>query len=547
MPTIELDHLSFSFTDRPLLEHVSLRVGDGERACLVGPNGSGKTTLLRLVAGSLTPDAGTAAVTGTHHATPEHLPDVLTADGTVQDHLDRCCAPLLDVAARFEAATAALADGGAAPDLVATYDRLLAAMTALGVWSLSARTDELLAGLGLPQLTDEGRARPLATLSPGQARRLELVATLLASPEVLLLDEPTNHLDGDAVQFLVRLLQGRTGPLLFASHDRAFIDDVATVVLDLDTAAWQALATARGEGGLPGVQACAGTYSDYLVAKQQARAAHEALHQSQQATTRAVRAHRHASTAIARGGVRLAEAQGKAKKFFADRAQATSVRRTRDDDRRLEALARVEVRKPRHLELHLALDPVPARPGLAVMARRATVDRRLAPTTLDLAHGERLLVTGPNGAGKSTLLSWIALGRAPVGATSSGTVVVDGRVGVVPQRLPSPGDPGMNAATWRGGGGNLGAGLLHPSLWATPVPELSAGNQRRAQLALATRGAPELLVIDEPTNYLDLDAVEALEAALAGWNGTLVVASHDRWLIKRWPGRRLHLEGCVER
>ncbi len=542
MPAIDIDDLTFSHTDTPLLEHVTIHVGDGERACLVGPNGCGKSTLLHLVTGALTPEHGTVRVHGLRgeHAPP--VPDVQAWRDTVGAYLDRCCTPLLRLAARFETATAALADDGAAPDLVAEYDELLARMTALDVWSLAARTDELLAGLGLPQLADDGRARAVRTLSPGQAGRLELVGTLLASPEVLLLDEPTNHLDDDAVQFLVRLLQGRTGPLLFASHDRAFIEEVATVVLDLDTATWQALATARGEGALPGVHASAGAYSAHLEAKARDREAHRALHASQQATKRSLRAHQHESRAIARGGVRLAEAQGKARKFFADRAQATSVRRTRDDDRRLERLARVEVRKPRHLALHLALEPVPTRPGLAVMARRATVDGRLAPTTLDLAHGEHLLVTGPNGSGKSTLLGWMTRGTPPEGAAASGELTVDGRIGVVPQRLPAPGDPGLDPATWRDGLGERGAGMLHPSLWTTPVPELSAGNQRRAQLALATADTPEVLVIDEPTNYLDLDAVEALETALAHWNGALVVASHDRWLIERWAGRRLHLE-----
>ena len=103
------------------------------------------------------------------------------------------------------------------------------------------------------------------------------------------------------------------------------------------------------------------------------------------------------------------------------------------------------------------------------------------------------------------------------------------------------GDPGFTREVWTEGIGERGSGMLHPSMWRTRIDELSAGNQRRAQLALALHEAPSFLVIDEPTNYLDLDTVEALERALSEWTGTLIIASHDRWLIEHWAGRRLNL------
>lgn len=545
MPAITLTDLSFSFTAEPLLAGITLTVGDGERACLVGPNGCGKTTLLRLIAGDLVPDSGTVRAP---RAAP--VPDALAMDGSVGDYLDAAAAPLRALIARFEAAGAALAERPDETALARDYDELLAAVTAADAWGLETRIEETLAGLGLAALTGPGgRARDLAELSPGLRGRLALAATLLTRPAVLLLDEPTNHLDEEAIAFLVRTLRGWTGPVLLTSHDRAFLDDVATCVLDLDTAPWQALLTAAGGGRVPGIQRCAGTYSDYLADKARARASHERIHAAQQEDKRALRAHRRESETIghygtahhhgARTEIRMS------RKFYADRASSASTRRRRNDDRRLEALAAVEVRRPRSYRLRIDPPPVAAREGLALTARAAAVPGRLAPVTLDLRAGEHLLVTGPNGCGKTTLLRWAATGAPPT-AESTGALTALGRVAVVPQRLPRPGDPGLDEATWESGIGPIGSGVLHPAHWSRCVGELSAGNQRRVQLAVAFAAAPEILMVDEPTNYLDIDSIEALEAGLAAWNGTLLVASHDRWLIDHWTGSRLRLEGAAD-
>ena len=542
MPTITLNDLTFSYTAEPLLDRITLHIGDGERACLVGPNGCGKSTMLRILAGHVTPDRGSATIDGVPAGAPPRLPDVVTFSGSVEEYLNAALAPLRDLVTRFDDVAIALAEAPDAPGLAHEYDTLLARMTAADVWSLDARADETLAGLGLAQLAGSGRGRQMGTLSPGQRTRVALAAVLLARPSVLLLDEPTNHLDDDAVRYLTGVLWEWSGPVLIASHDRAFIDDVATVIYDLNTASWQAVATADGAGRLPGAYRCSGGYADFLAAKDRARASHGELHAGQQAAKSSVRAHRESSRRIARGGARLAAAEGVSKKFFSDRAAATAVRRTRNDDRRLEALAEKEVRKPRRYALRMDLADAPDRAGLAISARSAAVAGRLAPVTLDLSYGEHLLVTGGNGAGKSTLIDWIVTGQPPAGARASGSVSRARGLAAVPQRLPRLGDAGFTEDVWRGGVGEIGTGVIHPSMWVTPIPELSAGNRRRAQLALVAAGDPEILLVDEPTNYLDLDTVEALEDALQGWNGTLVVASHDRWLIEHWRGRRLHLE-----
>ncbi|WCV10519.1 ATP-binding cassette domain-containing protein [Corynebacterium silvaticum] len=416
-------------------------------------------------------------------------------------------------------------------------------MSSPDVWSIDARIDETLAGLGLPQLASAGRSRHLSSLSPGQRVRLELTALLVSRPDVLVLDEPTNHLDKDGSNFLVRMLMDWSGPVILASHDRAFINKVATVIYDLDIASWQALATASGLDAIPGAYRCQGNYSDYLVAKTQAREAHKQLHSSQQVEKRSIQAHRATSQNIAQGGSHMKTATGMARKFYSDRAASTAVRRIRNDDRRLDDLSNREVRKLRTYDLRLDFADAPAQTGVAVSARNATLPHRLQEVTFDLMHGEHLLITGPNGAGKSTLVNWIAAGTPPTTAHSdaSGTITRDDRLVLIPQRLPQQGDPGFTETVWNEGIGQMGTGIIHPSMWNTPVPALSAGNQRRAQIAVAVAEQPAILLIDEPTNYLDLDTIEAFEDAISEWAGTLVIVSHDQWLIDKWRGKRLCL------
>ncbi len=535
MPAIILDAVSFSYGSRPVLDHVSLCVSSGERAFLVGPNGVGKSTLVRILAGELTPDSG-RVVSG---VVPQRLPDPESFTGSVAQFLDSVLMPLKKLLARFEQLAQAIASGR--DDCSSDYDHVLAQLNSLDVWSLDGRVNHALDGLGLAEFTESGSDRLLMTLSPGQRARLKLAALLIVRPEVLVLDEPTNHLDREAISFLTDAVKNWEGPVLATSHDRVFIEDTATVIYDLDISVWQELAKNDG-AEMVGVYRNAGNYTDYLAAKAIAREKHQQIHAAQQAEKRGLREHRHESMKIARGGVRLEMAVGKEKKFFMDRAAATSVTRTRHDDVRLARLAQRELRKPRHYDLQFPVLESGLESGLAVSARAAAVAGRLAPVTFDLCRGEHLLVTGANGAGKSTLLNWITAGSPPAETVCSGTITRDGPIGAVPQRLPAESDPGFGERTWTAGIGEAGKGILHPSMWSVSIPHLSAGNQRRAQLSIALAARPAVLVIDEPTNYLDLETMNALEEALRTWRGTLIVASHDRWLIDHWHGHRLHLE-----
>ena len=536
MPAISFSCVSFSYSSEPLLENISLTVSDGERVCVVGPNGSGKSTLLRLATGELSPDRGTVTVPD-HQGLP--TPDSSEpATTTIESFLDAVCAETLDALDRFERMSETIAqDGVETGSLAEDYDSLLTRLEVLDAWNLPARRAEALAGLGLGQVD---ASRLVSSLSPGQRGRLELAALLLSSGQALMLDEPTNHLDAGSSSYLSEMMASWPGPVLFTSHDRAFIDEVATAVVDLDTAPWQALATAAGNSGPMGVYRCSGRYSDYLVEKARARSSHHSLHQRQQEQRRSLTRHRRDSEIVGHRRATPRTEIRMARKFYADRAQRVSTRRQTQDDRRLEALASTEVRRPRSYDLQLRLAEPAPRTGTVVSARSAAVPGRLAPVTIDVMAGEHLLVTGANGSGKSTLLTWMGRRSAPT-QDSVGSLTVAGTVLQIPQHLPKLGDPGVDESVWTEGIGDRGRGALHPRLWNRPISELSDGNQRRVQLALAAAAGPEVLVVDEPTNYLDLDALEMLEASLRPWAGTLIVASHDRWLNEHWWGRRLHL------
>lgn len=573
---ISFFHTYFSYTSDSLLRDVSFVCSAGERLCVVGPNGSGKTTLLRLAQSQLCPDAGTVTtpVDGSisdrfpfvfesplpsASVSPPFIAEPLGHAGThdnagydsaspavagpsrvvsVGDLLDSTLRHPLGLRRRFDELTTRMSQATVTAKVAAQYDALLSEMEAFDVWTLESRVDAVLAGFGLGHID---RARTLDSLSPGQQARLRLACILLVRPPALVLDEPTNHLDSEARNFLATTMRSWQGPVLFTSHDRAFIDDVATGILDLDVAVWAALARSEGCDPGGGVHRNRGGYSDYLVEKRRARAAHAEIHESQRAEKRKIATHARDSAVVGHAGARSRTEIRMARKFYADRAQKVSSRRINDDARRLEQIARVEVEKPRLESFSISIPPVPrtSRAGktgtIAVSVRRASVPGRLSPVSFELAVGNHLLVTGTNGSGKSTLLRWIATSAAPT-ADSTGVVDVAAKRAYVPQDCCEPADLRRQEERPQG------KGLIHPRYATTPFSLLSSGNQRRVQLASAFARAPEILLVDEPTNFLDLDFIEALEEAFTAWNGTLIVATHDSWLIERWHGRHIHLQ-----
>lgn len=566
MSTIVFSHVFFSYGTLPVLTNVSFTCGPADRLVVIGPNGIGKSTLLGLASGTLQPDSGTVTApfpTPPELSPPDHHsgatqssqgsppPSVSPLAGdresrTVAQLIDAATSGIRGLAARFDFLTEHLARDPS-PDDEAEYDRVLAAMIARDAWTIDTRLEQTLEALDLGGLDC---SRPLASLSPGQRARLRLALTLVDRPEALVLDEPTNHLDTDGREHLAHTIDDWQGPVLMTSHDRAFIERTATALLDLDPTPWRAVAISKGEPADFGAYRVGGSYSDYLRDKAAARSRHTAIHADQQAEKRRLVSHQRDSTVVGHARFKPRTEIRMAQKYYADRAQTVSKRRINDDSRRLSVLAAHEVPKPRYDQGEFSFphpmrtttggtSPHPHAMGIALAVRGASVEGRLAPTSFEARYGEHLLVAGPNGSGKTTLLEWIARG-APSGA--HGCIDATSRVVLVPQVLPRPGDPLIPENAWYLGIGEAGKGFVPPAAWNRPLGELSAGNQRRAQLAFAARTDAQILVIDEPTNYLDLNALESLEEAMREWEGTLVISTHDEWLITRWWGRLHRLD-----
>ena len=529
MPSLVFTNVSFSYTT-PLLDSVSFECSSSERICVVGPNGAGKSTLLQLASGELQPDSGTISGTGVPAV-------ILRPEMPLSEVLSQATESTRTLLTRFATLSAELSIAEENSTIAAEYDRILHRLLAIDGWSLDATIAATMASLGLADLADQPD-RPVVSLSPGQQGRLQLAATTLSHPETLLLDEPTNHLDSQGITFLKSVVSNWPGPVLFASHDRDFINDVATSVVDLDTESWQAVALAAGKPLSNGVYQNRGNYQDFLEAKQLAHQRHVELHQQQQTEKRQLERHRADSKVVGHTKFKPRTESRIAKKFYADRAQQASTRRITNDDKRLSALSAVEVRKPRTPSFSFPLPPHKTDAGLVISVDEAMIPQRLAPVSFEVSAGEKLLITGPNGTGKSTLLRWLATATPPT-EDASGTVFCTPNARYLPQELPD------HYARSTLSLGELGKGFVNPRYWATPLSQLSLGNQRRAQLAQLLSDndrPPEVLLLDEPTNFLDLAALETLESALLAWPGTVVIISHDQWLIRKWPYARLDLD-----
>ncbi|AXK45984.1 ABC-F family ATP-binding cassette domain-containing protein [Brachybacterium saurashtrense] len=539
-PSLHLraDGLSFSYPDRRVLTDVSLVVPAGRPTGLLGENGSGKSTLLRVLAGELAPEAGGCAAPGPVGVLHQELRFGAEASLTevVADALER--SRRLERA--LEAAGEALAEAGAAPPAQAAqrYDALLAEATLADVWNAEWRAEEVLAGLGLAAVDP---ATALGLLSGGQRERLALAHLLIARPTTWLLDEPTNHLDDAGAAFLAAAVAAHPGPVLIASHDRAFLDDATAAQIDLDPAE----SPAGAEPG--GATVFTGGFSDHLLARFEARDRWEHRFRAEQEELAALRrAVKDAATVGHPGAAPRTEARA-AKKFYADRNAAVVSRRLREARERLDRLEREQVRKP-PAELHLTHLPAAGRreQGVQLAVSEVAVAGRLAPTSFRLSAGERLLITGANGTGKSTLLDVIAGRLAP----TSGTVDRPRGLRIGHLGQDDTAVPGRSVGAHLRAAAGLAPsddavpelfGLVHPRDLGRELTALSRGQLRRVMLAAVLLDPPELLVLDEPTNHLALVTATRLEAALQEWDGTVLLASHDRWLRRRWDGEVLEL------
>ncbi len=518
---LSLEGVTKSYGAQLVLNDVSLAVVPQSRIGLVGPNGVGKSTLLRLLAGLEQPEAGSVV------RDSSLLVGYLTQERDIEpgETLRAYLARRTGVAAaesELDRLTAALAHDPAA---AASYSEALELFLALGGADLDARARTVCAELGLSVELD----RPFAALSGGEAGRAALAAILLARFDVFLLDEPTNDLDFAGLQRLEQFVAGLAGGVVVVSHDRAFLDATVSRIAEIEP---------RSRS----VREWAGGWSDYAARRGQAR------DRAYAEFGRAEERRKHVTELLARRRTEARAGGGMADR----RGTHALMTKVRQAERAVERADRPE--KPfEPWELRLELE-AGERPGDLVAALEGAVVHRggfrLGPVDFDVAWGERVAVTGANGSGKSTLLEALlgdvalAAGRRRVGKR---TVIgaIDQRRAVYRDAEPLldvfRARTGSQAETARTLLAKFGLGAEHVG---RPAGSLSPGERTRAQLAELQVQRVNLLVLDEPTNHLDLEAVEQLEAALAGYEGSLVVVSHDRRFLEAvQPTRTISLGG----
>ncbi|MBN8443746.1 MAG: ATP-binding cassette domain-containing protein [Thauera sp.] len=497
MPLLSVENACLAFGHVDLLDHVSFQLDPGERVALIGRNGSGKSSLLRAVAGQATLDDGSVwRQSGLVTAyVPQEAEFDLERDvfATVADGLGVAARLLVD----YHAALVAVVEA-ASPEALARLDALQHAVEAAEGWRLNQRVEHMLARLGL------AADATVSSLSGGGVKRVALARALVAEPDLLLLDEPTNHLDLDGILWLEELIRDFRGAVVVITHDRVFLDNISTRIIELD----------RGK-----LASYPGRFSDY-----QRRKAEELESE--------------------------AKAAARFDKFLAQEEvwirKGVEARRTRNEGRvrRLEAL-RVEraARRDRLGNVNLAVDR--GEKSGQMVAELTHVTKRYGDRTVvrdfstRIMRGDRIGFIGPNGAGKTTLLKLILGDIEPdEGSVRRGTrqavAYFDQLRAQLDPELPlteviSPGSDFVEI-----GGekkhviGYLGDFLFAPQRARSPVKSLSGGERNRLLLARLFARPANVMVLDEPTNDLDIETLDLLEELLAGYDGTLFLVSHDR-------------------
>jgi ATP-binding cassette subfamily F protein 3 len=507
---LRLEEVGLTVGTRELLADASLHIHPGDRMGLVGANGTGKTSLLRLVMGEL--EAETGRVVRRGGAVFGYLPQkaVAGSERTVWAEARSGMAGLMALERQREEAAAAVAAG--APGAVHRQEEVDAAWKLAGGWAIDEKVGEVLHGLGFGP---EDWHRPCNTFSGGWQMRIALARVLLSEPDLLLLDEPTNHLDLAARSWLARFLAQWKGTLLVVSHDRWLLDRAINRIAEIR------------HGRLESFR---GNLTAWLAEKELREAQAVALHERQ--------------------GEEIAKLQG-----FIDRfgAKATKASQAKSREKKLERIERVELPEA-SFRARLTLPEAPGCSQEVLELRGADLgwdQPVLRGVDLLLLRGERVAVLGPNGTGKSTLLAGLA-GTLPLKAGRR-RVGKDVRIGVFRQDLAQaiPPDrsalehvlltaPGVLPERARSALGALGL-RGHDAM--RPIGELSGGEKARVVLAAFAVQPANVLLLDEPTNHLDAVTVDVLIQALSVFEGTLVLVTHDRYLVEKLANVLVRIEG----
>ena len=513
-PPLTVERLSFTWPNsRPALSHCNLQIPRPGLWMLVGTNGSGKSTLLRIMAGNDQEHLGETILSKGYTRGMLEQEPALDPEKTVKQVVEEAVQPLVDMLAQFDAVSARFAE----PD--ADFDALLAEQSQLqdqldrqDAWTLDARLETAMDALRCP-----AGDMQVKVLSGGERRRVALCRLLLTEPDILLLDEPTNHLDAESVAWLERHLQQYKGTVIAVTHDRYFLDNVAGWILELD----------RGYG-IP----WKGNYSSWLEQKQARLATEESGEVRRQKTLQR-------ELEWIRMSPKARQSKGKARITAYERLLGEDYEKQRED-------------------LQIYLPPGPRLGGVVFevkQLRKAVGDKLLIENlSLSIPPGSLVGVIGGNGAGKTTLLRMLAgLDQPDAGTVTVGQTVALGYVEQMRDALNG------EKTVWEeisGGNDNitLGKRKLNSRAYVAgfnflgtdqqkKVGMLSGGERNRVQLAKVLMHGANVLLLDEPSNDLDVNTMRALEEALENFAGCAIIVSHDRWFLDRVATHMLVFEG----
>ena len=508
MGSLKVIGLEKAYGIRTLFSHVNFEVQRGDKVGLVGANGTGKTTLMRILLGREEHDGGQIVMDRADTVGYVEQQAAFTHD-TLYDELRSAFSDLIALRAEKERMEHAIAAGAAGAEELAAYGNLVTRFEAMDGYDFESRIRRVAFGLGF---SEADLAKDVRHFSGGQTTRICLAKALLREPDFLFLDEPTNHLDIGMIEWLEKFLQSYRGGVLLISHDRYFLDRVATRILELDHAE---------------VTAYTGNYTHYMRVKNDRRAALLSAYEKQQAQIRKTEEY----ISRYRAGIKAKQARGR-------QSQLNRLERIvlPPEAARFKYFA---FTKPTECAQRVAeLEDITfAYPGGA---------RVLDRISLLIRKGDGVALIGENGVGKTTLLQ-ILVGELEAG----GRVKIGSRVKIGYFSQQHEGlDPsktildeicytyGLDEETARG---YLGAFLFHGDDVQRLIGALSGGEQARvAFLKLMLTGA-NFLVLDEPTNHLDIPAREAVEEALMAFPGTFIAVSHDRYFLDKTANCTLEL------
>ncbi len=510
---LTVENVSKSFDGRPILQGVIFGLEAGDRVGLIGPNGAGKTTLLRMIAGEEEPDSGRIYFSGSPvvrylSQNPPFDPEMSVLD-TIFSSENETLRLIHDYEEACRRLSSADGETGA---LLEKVNDLTAKMDAVGAWSLETEAKIILDKLGIPDVS----AR-MGTLSGGQRKRVALAHALLEHPDLLILDEPTNHLDAETIGWLEDFLSRYTGALLLVTHDRYFLERVVGRIVEVD----------RG-----GVATYAGNYSYYLQKKEEEAARREVEEHKRQMLIRG-------ELAWLRSGAKARRTKQKARIERAVELMSEPGEARRDD-------LDISIESRRLGSRIVEIEGVSKSWGsLKLMENFTHV----------MQPGERVGIIGANGTGKTTLLEMILGNVEPdEGKIEIGETVV---IGYYDQESRALADEMRvidyvkeGAETIRtADGATVTAGRMLERFLFSPekqyglIGNLSGGERRRLYLLRVLMGGPNLLILDEPTNDLDITTLQALESYLDGFAGCAIIVSHDRYFLDRTVDHLFRFEG----